>query len=97
MLEPRFFYAIDRWVRDATPTGHFLAAVLRNDLVDALGRADEGAIQQLPEIVRHLYNCCPGNCWRTQANIDSWSGLKNEEYHPDCGHKPTSEEDEHDE
>ncbi len=52
--------------------GDFLTAVLNNDLIGAVGYADEENLAALPEIVRWVYNELPAGAWRTKANIDRW-------------------------
>ena len=69
----RFYEALDRWVRQGLPPGNFLQAVLRNDLLEAVNRADDEALLELRAIVRHLYNCCPGGCWGSPDNVKAWT------------------------
>jgi hypothetical protein len=63
MIEERFKEAIDRWVADACPMGGFMTAVLENDLAMAMGKADEGARENLFDIIKYLWNECPAHCW----------------------------------
>jgi len=55
--------ALERYVKNRMPTGSFLRAVLENNLVEAVGRADSDNIRLLPEIVQYCYNNLPHNCW----------------------------------
>ena len=54
--------------------GHFLTAVLSNDLVEAIGRADDTNCALLREWVRLFYNCevIPGNCWGSKQHVLDW-------------------------
>ena len=60
---------------DIAAIGDFIGAVLRNDLKEAVGRADEEALDNLPHIVAYLYNDCPSDCWGSTARVADWNGL----------------------
>ena len=64
--------ALDRYAEHHIETGGFLLAVLRNDLSDAVGRADDGNIKNLAEIVRYVYNDLPDECWGSRVKVDAW-------------------------
>lgn len=64
--------SLKRYVENKTPTGGFLEAVLSNDLVGAIGRADSENINRLPEIVRYIYNTLPSNCWGSREKVVQW-------------------------
>ncbi len=71
-IEQRFKESIDAYVEDRRPTGGFLRAVLENDLVTAIGRADSGAIQNIRSIVNYIYNEIPGSCWGDKIKVKKW-------------------------
>jgi hypothetical protein len=52
--------------------GSFLLAVLRNDLKDAVGRADEISSRHFAEILGFLYNYAPGPCWGSPEHVEAW-------------------------
>jgi hypothetical protein len=54
------------------PPGHFLTAVLSNDLTDAVGRGDNTNLQALPQYVRFLYSSAPSNAWGSPAKVAAW-------------------------
>ena len=64
--------SLDRYVNDKIPTGSFLEAVLSNNLVEAVGRADSNNIQRIPEIVKYIYNNLPSNCWGDSETVTKW-------------------------
>lgn len=72
LIEPRFRESIDAYVATGRPTGGFLEAVLSNDLMEALGRADSGAIDNLPHIVAYVYNEAPSGCWGSRERVREW-------------------------
>ena len=67
-----------RYIEDGISTGHFLTAVLSNDLLGAVSRADGTNIKLLPEIVRWIYNEAPSNCWGTAKQVQAWQGTVKE-------------------
>ena len=64
--------ALERYINDRIPTGSFLNAVLCNDLVDAISKADEQNLRAIPEIVKFIYNNIPMNSWRTEEKVREW-------------------------
>lgn len=61
--------SFDRYVQHKIPTGGFLEACLRNDLKEAVGRADNQNIRLLPEIVAYMYNELPSDCWGSPERV----------------------------
>lgn len=64
--------SLARYVEHHIPTGGFLEAVLTNDLVGAVGRADEGNYRTLKQIMCHVYNCLPSMCWGSPVKVQAW-------------------------
>ena len=64
--------AIDNYVTHHVPTGHFVRAVLENDLFEAVGRADDDNQANLQEICRYVYNEIPWNCWGSPEIVKQW-------------------------
>lgn len=76
---------IDEYVRERTYVGGFLAAVLENDLRNAVSRADGLNLSLLPDYVRYLYNHCPAPCWGSPEKVEAWleGGIRRHEpYEP---------------
>ena len=71
-IKPSTMAAIRRYADHHTPTGGFLRAVLSNNLVEAVGMADEENLKALPVIVRYCYNEIPGNCWGSEQYVEKW-------------------------
>jgi len=59
--------------------GEFLQAVLRNDLAEAVGRADWMNQEVLPNYVRWLYNEAPQGCWGSPEKVAAWIEARQEE------------------
>ncbi len=71
-IPQRILDGLSRYIKDHIPTGHFLHAVLTNDLTEAVGRADDECILALPAIVKWLYNEAPGTCWGSPEKVKQW-------------------------
>ena len=61
-----------RYLVHHIPPGHFLTAVLENDLAGAVARGDETCLAGLPAIVRFLYNHAPGMAWGGPLTVRAW-------------------------
>jgi len=83
MIEPRFKEAIDAWVSIARPMAGFINAVLENDFIEAVGRADPEAYANLKDIVKYLYNDCPIGCWGSKDRVKAWRLLKHQNIEPE--------------
>ncbi len=68
-----------RYIEEGVPTGHFLHAVLSNDLMQACTHADETNKTQLYQIVYFIHNQLPYSCYGSTAIVGIWlnhRGLK---------------------
>ncbi len=65
-------FNIAAYINLGQPPGHFLGAVLTNDLKEAVTRADEGNLATLPAIVGYLYNKAPAHCWGSEDRVKAW-------------------------
>lgn len=64
--------AIERYVFDRLEPGGFLTAVLCNNLMGAVGRADSENILALKDICQFIYNEVPSVAWGSEKNIAKW-------------------------
>lgn len=76
LIETRFKEGLERWVQSACQPGHFLSAVLANDLKKAVMYGDDAALDNLVHIVSYIYNELPCNCWGSEQKMDNWAKLK---------------------
>ena len=60
------------YIENGREPGHFLLAVLENNLVDAFGRADHASLAAMHNIVIWLFNEAPSSCWGSRAKVDAW-------------------------
>lgn len=56
------------------PVGHFLSAVIDNDLMEACGRADHENAANLPAFVGWFYNECPSSAYGSREKRIAWIG-----------------------
>lgn len=78
-VRPDTLDSIDLYVMHGIPTGSFLEAVLCNDLMEAMGRADMGNRMTLFEICDYVYNETPSACHGSQEKVRAWLKSKREE------------------
>lgn len=67
--------SIVRYICMGGETGHFLRALLSNDLMRAFDRADETNSDAMRDWVQFLYNYAPTGCWGSVENYEAWQGL----------------------
>ncbi len=53
-------------------TGGFLRAVIANDLISAVQRADPQSLAALPHIAAWAYNCLPSEAWGSTEAYTKW-------------------------
>lgn len=59
--------------------GHFVTAVLENNLVEAVNRADDHNLRCLADIVRYCYWEIPSPCWGSPKKVAAWIEMKEKE------------------
>lgn len=52
--------------------GSFLRAVLENDLITAVVRADEESATRIAAVVRFLWNYAPSEAWGSPDRVQTW-------------------------
>lgn len=73
VIPERMGPALDAWINEGRLPGEFLQAVLRNDLREAVGRADAGNLIALPAYIGYLYNEAPAACWGSPEKVAAWA------------------------
>lgn len=63
---------LTEYVARGRPPGDFLRAVLENDLMRALGRADEANMANLPAYANYLDNYAPISCRGSPKAVNAW-------------------------
>jgi len=68
-IPARMFHGIRNYVVNGIKPGNFLTAVFENDLVEAVGRADEENLKNLPAYAAYLYNELPPSVWGSKEKV----------------------------
>ena len=68
---------LQRYLEQGYGPGGFLSAVLSNDLMASVDRADNTSLAVLPAIVSWLHNEVPTACYGSPQRVRSWRGLQN--------------------
>lgn len=68
--------ALKRYIDHGHLPGHFLTAVLSNDLKEAVARADGTNQALLATWVQWLYNRAPCGCWGSPENVTAWIAVR---------------------
>ena len=61
-----------QYIMVGRPVGHFLTAVLENNLKEACARADPENAPLLCWYIRFLYNVAPIACWGSSEAVEQW-------------------------
>jgi hypothetical protein len=64
--------ALQDYATMGTPVGDFLRAVLENDLMAAIGRADDNNFANLPAVAGFVFNELPRACWGSRDVVAEW-------------------------
>ena len=64
--------AFQRYFEYGIATGGFLQKVLENDLMSAVGRADENHVLRLRNICEFIFNQLPSVCHGSAEKFDTW-------------------------
>jgi len=64
--------ALERYLDHGLPPGGFLSAVIANDLMGAVARADIQNMTAIPEIAKFLFNEAPAGSWGSDENLENW-------------------------
>lgn len=71
-IPPAIRDGLKLYVEHYYPVGHFLTAVLSNDLFQAVGRADADSMAGLNAIVSFIYCECPSACHGSREKVKEW-------------------------
>jgi hypothetical protein len=68
--------SIDRFVEKGIPGGHFVMAVMENNLTSAVCQADNNNIRGIVDTVKYVYNVCPSGCHGSAVKVREWMHKK---------------------
>jgi hypothetical protein len=69
---PRMTDGLKRYVERGVLPGHFLTALLSNDLFEAFSRADDNNTAAMRDWASFLYNEMPRGSWGSRDNVQAW-------------------------
>jgi hypothetical protein len=72
IIPERMRKPLTRYIEDKKLPGGFLQAVIKNDLSDAIGRADAENMHNLPAYCNFFYNHTPHDCWGSAEKMKAW-------------------------
>ena len=71
-IPERMMGGIRRYIEHGIKPGEFLTAVICNNLSDAVGKADEENMRNLPAYAAYFYNYADLRCWKSRENMEAW-------------------------
>ena len=85
MIPQQLKAALRRYADQRIATGGFLRACLENDLLRASCAADDINAGILRDIMRHIANNLPGECWGSREKVKAWLAGRGDEDGPTYG------------
>ena len=70
-IPARIREGLDRYACYGVQTGDFLQAVLSNNLMEAIGRADVDSLAAIQPICKYVHNALPGVCHGSPEKVRS--------------------------
>jgi hypothetical protein len=71
-IPPAVLRALVRYKDWRINTGSFCRAVISNDLITAVQRADSGSLKALPHIAAWAYTELPNEAWGSYEKFQQW-------------------------
>ena len=71
-IPERMMAGITRYIEQGIKPGNFLSAIIQNDLNEAVSRADDDNLMNLPAYVGYFYNEAPSGCYGSPEIMDAW-------------------------
>ncbi len=68
----RMMGGLERYIKDRIQPGDFLTAVICNDLSQAVGRADNENLHNIPAYLAFFHNEVPLACWGSHQKMVDW-------------------------
>lgn len=72
LVPPHMFPGVERYMLEGVAPGNFLSALLCNDLMDAMGRADDTNADAIRQWCQFLYNFAPANSYGSPEIFKAW-------------------------
>lgn len=72
LLPDKYIPGLIRWIKDGIEPGHFIRACLKNDLLMAIGRADQTSLMSIEFLIGWLAAYAPDPCWGSEEKYEAW-------------------------
>jgi hypothetical protein len=72
LIPLRMHGGIIRWILIGQMPGSFLSAIIKNDLRDSIGYADDENITRLSAYIQFFYHHAPTGCWGSKEKVLQW-------------------------
>ena len=72
-IPPHIMEALERYKNSHLNAGSFLRAVISNDLVSAVQKADSESLKSLPQIAIWAYTELPAEAWGSYEKFQKWT------------------------
>ena len=72
-IPPHVLETLKRYKDKGVNTGGFLRAVISNDLISAVQRADSSSLNALPQIASWAYTELPAEAWGSYEAFNKWT------------------------
>jgi hypothetical protein len=78
-IPSHLFDGLERYIKLHLRPGHFLQAVIANDLHEAVSRADAASLLMTTRLCKFLHNYVSSMCWGDREKLDAWCTAKGEQ------------------
>jgi hypothetical protein len=75
-LPEKFQDGMQNYIEKGYPPGHFLSAVIQNDLSKAIGYADPESLTMIPTLCEWIFNRAPSKSWGSRIAMEKWVAAK---------------------
>ena len=80
LIPERMWFGFFHYLEDGILPGGFLTAVLENDFMGAVNRADDENIKLLQNYIIVLYSYLPEAAWGSKEKVRAWAKARRKEH-----------------
>lgn len=77
-IPKNIYEGIKNYIEERLPPGHFVSAVLENNLSEAVAYADPTSLAYLKPIVQFVFNDLPSPAWGSRSIVRDWLEAEND-------------------
>jgi len=75
-IPPHLLHSLISYAEKGTRTGDCMRAILANDFLEGVGRADQDTVAALPAIASFIYMEMPSHCHGSYEVYEAWTAYK---------------------